>query len=306
MPAKSATAQLTRRTALQTMAAGVTLWPACLKAALTSRKPITLSVVTDTHIGYKKQESAAQQWELTAAALNEAPGNLVLHLGDVVDAGQESQYPIYLKTREMIKKPIYEIPGNHDPAELFQKYIRKTIDTTVDHDWLKIILVGNAHRDSHDGFLTLEQNAWIEEQCEAAKKSKQLVLICMHVPAHKNQHPDRGWYVKPDQGQTALYETLAKHKDRVLALWHGHFHNGIRGWEDRAALHEILFPSVLYNLDRGLEAKNAPGYNVKEFRPGYTQVTLGEGKMHLQYMPLKGAEEKPAAKELVATQLLLC
>ena len=296
--------RLTRRSALQSLAAGITLWPSCLKGAEAKRKPITLTVVSDTHLGYKDKESAAKQWEQTAAALSEAPGSLILHLGDVVDGGREAQYPIYLKTREQITKPIYEIPGNHDPSELFQEYIRQEIDTTVDHEWLKIVLVGNAHRDSHDGFLTPEQNAWIDAQCAAAKQNKQLVLICMHVPAHSNKHPDRGWYIQPEEGQTALYQTLEKHKERVLALCHGHFHNGIRGWDDRAPLHEILFPSALYNLDRGLEAKNAPGYNVPEFRPGFTQVTIGGDQMHLQYIPIKGAEEKPATKDLSVPQLM--
>src|SRR5205085_9960091 len=111
-------------------------------------------------------------------------------------------------------------------------------------------LVGNAHTDSHDGFLTDEQNTWIESQCQAAVKADQFVIVCMHVPAHANKHPDRGWYVHPDQGQTKLYEILTKHQDRVLALWHGHFHNGIRGWEDHSPLQETLFPSALYNQDR--------------------------------------------------------
>jgi hypothetical protein len=48
-------------------------------------------------------------------------------------------------------------------------------------------------------------------------------------------------------------------------------------------------PSVLYNLDRGLEKQKAPGFNPIEFRPGYTLVTIDKGVMTLDYKPL-GAE----------------
>jgi calcineurin-like phosphoesterase family protein len=294
--------QVTRRACLQTLAAGVTLWPACLRGTEISRPKLSLLIISDTHLGYKDQDSAAKQWEKTAAALREAPGDLVLHLGDVVDGGREAQYPVYLNTREKIGKPVYEIPGNHDPSELFQKHLRRQIDTAIDHHWLKILLLGNAHTDSHDGFLTDEQNAWIAKQCEAAAQAGQFVIVCMHVPAHANDHPDRGWYVHPDAGQTKLYETLDEYRDRVLALWHGHFHNGIRGWTDRGPLQETLFPSALYNLDRRLAEQQAPGYNLLEFRPGFTQVTIDGEKLELQYVPVGHAEEA-AVKELTLSQL---
>jgi hypothetical protein len=76
---------------------------------------------------------------------------------------------------------------------------------------------------------------------------------------------------------------MTKHADRVVALVHGHFHNGLRGWDDHAPVHEIIFPSALYNQDRQLEAKGAPGYNLPEFRPGYTLVRIRDGAMELDY-----------------------
>ena len=70
----------------------------------------------------------------------------------------------------------------------------------------------------------------------------------------------------------------------ALTFIHGHVHNGLRGWTDHD-VHEICLPSVLYNLDRGLEKKQAPGYNPLEFRPGYVSVTIGDGEMKLSYKP---------------------
>lgn len=268
-----------------TAGGALVLRPACLLAG-PARKRLSFIVVSDTHLGYRDSDSAARQWEKTAAEIAAADGDLVVHLGDVVDGGREEQYPIYLKTRETIGKPVYEIPGNHDPADMFARHIRRRIDTVVDHGWLRLLLLGNARRESHDGFLSDEQIDWIDGQCRRAERDNRLVALCMHVPAHANKHPDRGWYVKPEHGQTKLYQTLTRYRARVVALLHGHFHNGIRGWDDRAPLHEICFPSALYNGDRHLEEQGAPGYNLPEFRPGFTLVTLESGAMRLQYKPL--------------------
>jgi Icc protein len=270
-------------------AGSVACYPRCLRATARELPQVSFVVVTDTHVGYRGQESAARQWQETAAEIAQAEGDLVLHLGDVVDKQQESQYPIYLAGRKKIGKPVYEIPGNHDRPELFAKYLRESIDVAVDHKWIRFLLINNARVDSHDGFLSEEQISWIDRQCTEAAQVRRYVVICMHVPAHRNLPPDRAWYVKPDNGQGKLYEMLKGHAGRVIAMMHGHFHNGIRGWNDHAPVHEICFPSALYNQDRKLEERGAPGYNPIEFRPGYTLVTIGNGQMTLRYKP-RGAE----------------
>ena len=253
-----------------------------LASAAPALKPIKLAIVTDTHLGYQQKESAEKLWLRTAAEIAKSDAQLVLHLGDIVDRGQEPMYPKYVEGRRQIGVPVHEIPGNHDPHDLFEKYIRTPIDTVILRDWLNILLIGNAHTDSHDGFLTAKQLAWMDEQLQEVTKQGKFAILAMHVPAHTNKHPDRGWYVKPESGQKELYEILERHKSRVLALIHGHFHNGLRGWEDHAPLHEICFPSALYNGDRNLASQNAPGYNLPEFRPCYSLMTLSGGKMRIE------------------------
>lgn len=280
-----------------------TLIPACFAAGARRQLPeLSLAVVSDTHLGYRDQESAARQWEKTAAEISKSSVSRVLHLGDVVDGGREAQYPVYLKTRETIGKPVHEIPGNHDPQPMFEKYIRKQVETVVEQDWLRFLLLNNSRTDSHDGFLSKTQLAWIETQCREAKQDDRYVALCMHVPAHSNKHPDRGWYVKPEHGQQALYEIVSRYKDRVLCLMHGHFHNGIRGWDDRAPVHEIVFPSALYNRDRQLEEQKAPGYNLPEFRPGFTLLTIAGGVMRLRYQPVGVTESAEKSLPLGSLQ----
>ncbi len=258
-------------------------------AQAAGRERLSFAIVSDTHIGYRGSDGARKQWEKAAAEVAELDVSFVLHLGDVVDGGQVELYPVYREIREQITRPVYEIPGNHDPADAFARHVRKPIDIVVEHGWLRCILLNNAHRDSHDGFFTEQQLGWLAEQLEATKRDGRLAIVCCHVPVHSNRHPDRGWYVKPKHGQQRFYELASTHRDELIGVFHGHFHNGIRGWDDHAPLHEICLPSVLYNLNRGLEEKQAPGYNPIEFRPGYTLATIDQGKLTLEYRPA-GAE----------------
>ena len=270
--------------------AGITTWrlPAADKL-----EEFSFVIASDSHLGRNDDPTAEKQWRQAIAELNAAQGDFVLHLGDVVDSGREAQYPIYAAMRKELKKPIYEIPGNHDPHELFEKHVRSPIDGSFDHGGVRFLLLGNAHRDSHDGFITPEQIAWLDKQSTEATAKDLHVVLCLHVPVHANSHPDRGWYVKPADGQTAFYDLVKKHADRWLACLHGHFHNGIRGWRDRGQLLEVLCPSVCYNQDRKLEehikSGAAKGFYVDELRPGYLLATLGKGRLTLRYKPL-GAE----------------
>lgn len=257
---------------------------------------LRLVVVTDTHLGYKDSDAAEILWSRTAAEIAAIDADAVLHLGDLVDRGQEPLYAKYMEHRGKIKAPVYEIPGNHDPQELFEKYVRRPVDSVVDLQGLRLILLNDSRTDSHDGFLTPEQLAWIDSQVAEAAQRDLPVILCMHVPAHTNKHPDHGWHVQPPHGQKELYAAIARSPGCVLAMFHGHFHNGLRGWSDAGALHEICFPSALYNKDRKLEEQRAPGYNLAEFRSAYSVVTLGDGKMHIE---LRVVGEGPAAtKEL--------
>lgn len=256
---------------------------------------LSFIIVSDTHLGRKDNASAEQNWRNAIDEINQQPGEFVLHLGDVVDAAREAQYPIYVETRKLLKKPIHEIPGNHDPVDLFKKYVAKETDRSIDYGSVRFVLFNNAHPDAHNGFITGDQLEWLETQFAGAAKKDLRIVVCCHVPIHTNKHPDRGWYVKPADGQDTFYELQSRYADRILAIMHGHFHNGIRGWRDRGQMVETLCPSICYNQDRGLAeriaAGEATGFFVDELRPGYVLAELGKGKLTLRYKPL-GADQR--------------
>lgn len=264
-------------------------WSRRLPAAA-DLEPLSFVIVSDTHLGRKDNSSAERNWRKAIAEINRQPGEFVLHLGDVVDGGRPEQYPVYAKTRELLEKPIFEIPGNHDPVELFSQHVVAESDRSVDRGGIRFVLFNNARRDSHDGFISDDQNAWFAQQCDEAAANDLKIVVCCHVPIHSNRHPDRGWYVKPDNGQTEFYETRARHSDRILVCLHGHFHNGIRGWRDHGQTVEVLCPSVCYNQNRGLTERIAAGettgFFVDELRPGYVLAQLGQGRLVMRYKPL--------------------
>ncbi|MDG1894535.1 MAG: metallophosphoesterase [Fuerstiella sp.] len=279
-----------RRQLLRTGIAAATAgtWTHCMAAA--DHETFSFVIVSDTHLGRNDDPAAEEQLRQGIAEINAGPGDFVLHLGDIVDKARAEHYPRYVAARAELKKPIHEIPGNHDNTELFLRHVTGRIDRSFDHDGVRFVLFGNAHEDSHDGFLAAEQVEWITGECSQAAALGLKIVFCCHVPVHANRHPDRGWYVKPDDGQTAFYDLVEKHSDRVLLCLHGHFHNGIRGWQDHHQVVEVLCPSLCYNQDRNLEehlrAGRASGFFVPELRTGYTIATLGNGRLTLQYKPL--------------------
>jgi len=280
---------ISRRTALITAGAGLTSfypWPNASRASEKKVPQFSFIVVSDTHVGRGDKEDAANQWRKTAAEIQAAKGDFVLHLGDIVDGRRESQYPVYWEIRQTIKKPIYEIPGNHDTQEFFAKHIRKNVDMAFDHQEVRFLLINNSRPNSVDGFISGEQIKWLGAQCDEAAARGYFVILCMHVPAHENKPPDAGCYVKPGQGHAELYALLNRHQKIVLALFHGHFHCGLHGWEDHTPLQEVIFPSALFNIDNKLTEKQAPGYNLPEFRPGFVLAEIGKKGLTLRYKPV--------------------
>lgn len=280
-----------RRPFLQSIAAGsgTLFWSRPLLAAK-HIDPFSFAIVTDTHLGRQESNTPKRNWLKAIDEINENTCEFVLHLGDVVDQGRPEQYPIYNESRRLLRKPIFEIPGNHDPSELFSKHVRTPIDTSFEQNGVRFVLFNNSHTDSHLGFITLKQIEWFRKQCEDARDGNLPIVVCCHVPIHKNTNPDRGWYVKPEDGQSNFYEVVDQHADRILAFFHGHFHNGIRGWRDRSQIVEVLCPSVCYNQDRRLDeaikSGKTTGFFVEELRPGYVEATLGNERLTLQYKPL--------------------
>jgi hypothetical protein len=137
-----------------------------------------------------------------------------------------------------------------------------------------------------DGYLTTGQLGWLGRQMDDAAGRGMFMVLAMHVTAHENRLPEAGAFLKPAGGQKELYALVDRHRARLLAMLHGHFHCGLRGWSDRGPVHEIVFPSALYNRNQLLTETKAPGYNLPEFRPGFTTVEFRKDGIALRYKPV--------------------
>jgi hypothetical protein len=145
----------------------------------------------------------------------------------------------------------------------------------------------------HLGVVTPEQIKWLESQLTEAKKKDQRVVLVAHVIYHENKNPDVGWYIKTGRAE---FGKLLQANKQIVAFFAGHFHCGMRGWDDTYhGIHEIILPCLSYNRDRMLD--KAPGFAIKEIRPAWVQVDVYDRRLVLKYKPV-GAEIA-AEKELM-------
>ena len=266
-----------------------------LGRAAEARPRFTVAMVSDTHLGRKGSESPGRWMRQAVAEINGSAAELTIFLGDLVDTGakNEARYPEWVGIARGLKRPWYAVPGNHDPEALFRKYVRPKTDCAVDHKGVRFVCFQDTRTDSHQGTVTREQLAWIAGQVHGAATKGLRVVLCAHITAHPNKHPDVGWWVR--SGGKEVRELLAANRDTVAACLSGHFHCGCRGWSDAGGVHEVVVPSTCWNRDRGLD--KAPGFALKEFRRSYVVLEVHAERLVLSCKPL-GAE--PVASRALA------
>jgi len=84
----------------------------------------------------------------------------------------------------------------------------------------------------------------------------------------------------------AFAEFLKANASRIDAFFAGHFHSGLRGWDDTFGIHEVVVPSACWNFN-GKRLRGAPGYTFTEDRPGWVLAEVrGPGEIKLSYKPI--------------------
>ena len=261
--------------------------------ALSADNGFCVALVSDTHLG----RTSAQQMTKVIEDVNASSAELVFFLGDLVESGakHEDLYPQWVSTAKGLNKPWRAVPGNHDPVDLFCKYVHPETDYVIDHKGWRFILFNDANTNSHDGFITDAQFDWIEQKIEEASAKKMKSILITHVAGHKNLHPDVGWWIKDDNGGKRLAGIFEKHRAAMPVFFSGHFHCGMRGWDDRYGVNEVIIPAIAWNTNRKLES--APGWCIAEHRSGYVLAEFQSNAIILKYKPV-GADVA-AEKKLV-------
>ena len=86
----------------------------------------------------------------------------------------------------------------------------------------------------------------------------------------------------------AFTDFLKQTAKQIDAFFAGHFHSGLRGWDDTFGIHEVVLPSACWNFD-GKRLRGAPGYTFDEDRPGWVLAEVSADQIRLTYKPI-GAE----------------
>lgn len=276
-----------------TIALGATGASLCLPhaaRAAAGRKRFEFAIIADSHIQARNQEMRA----LTTAVdeINASEAAFTVCLGDLVNVGADNpdRYPEWRAAVDRLSKPWHAVPGNHDPVELFRKHVQDKTDFTVDADGVRLVLFQNSRTDSHKGFLTPEQLPWIDAAVAEADAAGRRSILCCHVPAHRNVSPDRGYFLDDANGGTEFAGLLERRRKSILAVFSGHNHCGLRGWDDRGVPEVIV--TALGGVGNKRDLSKAPGWHLgpQGSQPnGYTQVAVHEAAVVIRYKPV-GAE----------------
>jgi predicted phosphodiesterase len=257
-----------------------------------------VALISDTHLG-KDGEKPSQQMKDAVAEINASPAELIIHCGDLVNAGEiaanEKRYPEFLEIAKGFEKPWHAVPGNHDPLAMFTKHIRRETDFVIDRDpWRFICFRDALANPAHDGAVDAGQVRWIQNRIDEAAARSQRVFLVSHVTHHETHAPESGWMIKA--GRREFDAMLEKSGASIAAFFAGHMHTGLRGWSDTAGrIHEIVLPSNCWNFD-GQKMKNAPGFAFTEDRPGWVLAKITSSSLTLSYKPI--AHDVSVTKEL--------
>jgi 3',5'-cyclic AMP phosphodiesterase CpdA len=294
--------RITRRSALA--AAGAALLTTLASGQQTQpgdASPFTFALITDTHLG-RGGEKPAEQMRQAVEEINASGARLTICCGDLVNAGEvpgnEKHYPTWLQIAGGLKSSWHAVPGNHDPLERFTKHVRAETDFVVDAPGgapFRFICFRDAKPNpDHQGVVTPEQLAWLDRQLIETQRAGRRAMLVSHVIFHENHKPDVGWMIQ--ENREGFAGLLKRHAETIAAFFAGHFHSGLRGWDDTFGIHEVVLPSCCWNF-KGERLRGAPGYVYDEDRPAWVLAEAGEKTLKLSYKPL-GADVS-VVRELV-------
>ena len=285
------TTRITRRSAL--LAAGAGLLTRMLPAQQTqpdAGRAFRFALITDTHLG-RGGDTPAEQMRRAVEEINASRAEMTICCGDLVNAGgvpgNEKHYPRWLEIAGGLAQPWYAVPGNHDPLERFTKHVRPDTDFVVDAPGgarFRFICFRDAKPNpDHQGVVTDEQLKWLDDRLAESRRDGRRALLVSHVIFHENHKPDVGWMIQ--ENRAAFAELLKRHARTIAAFFAGHFHSGLRGWDDTFGIHEVVLPSCCWNF-QGTRLRGAPGYTYDEDRPAWVLAEASDTTLKLSYKPL--------------------
>ncbi|HHY93574.1 MAG TPA: hypothetical protein GX513_00990 [Firmicutes bacterium] len=229
--------------------------------------PFTFAVLGDSQ-GHEEALAAA----LKKLATTEA--RFLVHLGDMVPAGEESQYRQFLETMQGWARPYYTVPGNHDVrgngATLYRKELAPPCCsfTYGGHDFVFL--------DSSELRLDEDELAWLRGQITMPGTAPQpgsegRALVFTHAPPFDPLAPGGGGHTLR-AGAAEFMELMST--ARVKGVFCGHIH----------LFCQRQVGETLYVISGGGGAALYAGPEQGGFHH-FTLVTVGEDGIRIEAVP---------------------
>lgn len=159
--------------------------------------------------------------------------DFVLHTGDITYDPDPSVYAYARDELAKFNLPLYYVRGNHDSSADIQRILMGRDDVmpmlnyTFDVNGVQFIVL-----DSNDpsqvtvpaGFVSADQLAWLETLCTA--DDPRPLVVAIHHNVIPTGAPWLDGYMRTANGED-VHQILAKARDRLRGVFHGHIHQAI-------------------------------------------------------------------------------
>lgn len=187
--------------------------------------------------------------------------DLLLHTGDLAQVPVAATYQRYLSYMQDQRIPFYQIPGNHDVADLFPFHNNSNQAHVIHLGTWSMVLLNSAVAGQIDGWVESEQLQQLDEIL-AQYPQQHFIVACHHHPFEMQSK----WIDQHKLKNTEdLTKVLAKYAQVKLVLC-GHVHqDSARLWN---GIHFLSTPSTSIQFkplsDKFALDEQAPGYRVVE------------------------------------------
>ncbi len=142
--------------------------------------------------------------------------DFLVHLGDMVPSGKQSEYDTFFETMAELKHPYYAVPGNHDirgdGSDIYMQHFGP-MEHYFDYRSHRFIFV-----DTSAATLTSSQLDWLETALGENMPS----LIFMHVPALDPRGDDHAFL--DEESASKFVDLVTRGASQVRAVFSGHIH----------------------------------------------------------------------------------
>lgn len=191
-------------------------------------------LISDIHIGSTKKVPGRTPLSCLRAAVahiaeRNADADFCIALGDLTETGSAEEYAVLKEALAALPMPYRMIIGNHDDRDGFKAAFPDApvdqgghVQQVFDAGAFRFILLDTFWPGHGGGILDGGRLDWFEEQLSTSDRP---CLVFLHHPPFDSGVP--GFEALRLQDRPALQAVVARHADKVRALFSGHCHMAV-------------------------------------------------------------------------------